>query len=286
MFYSPLRYPGGKTKLAKFVGQIIEKNKLIGGEYVEPYAGGAGVALYLLLNDKVSSIVINDADPVIYAFWWNVLYNTDSFIQEILQCNVNIDNWYLQKKILNDPSSSKEQLGFATFFLNRTNISGVIKGGCIGGIEQKGKYKIDARFNKTDLVERIRRIGEYRDSILLYNMDALDLLDHIRVDLTQSSLVYLDPPYYVKGSELYRNFYEHGDHAEIAKKVQTINTPWLVSYDNVEQIKMLYAEQEQLDFYLNYSTNKERRKGAEILIYNGINLPDNYKEYIHTAPAW
>ena len=69
--------------------------------------------------------------------------------------------WEKQKRIYEN-TRSEFLLGFATFFLNRTNYSGVITGGPIGGFEQKGQWKIDARFNKKSLIDRIERISYFK----------------------------------------------------------------------------------------------------------------------------
>jgi len=274
MFYSPLRYPGGKTKLAKTLESVFVTNNLMNGTYVEPYAGGAGVALHLLLTGKASNIIINDADPVVYAFWHTLLNDYSAFIEKIKDCEITVDNWYHQKEILNNHLLNNiDDVGFATFFLNRTNVSGVLKGGCIGGYKQKGKYKINARFNKSDLISRLELIGLQSSRIQLYNLDAIDLLDQIQPNLPQKSLVYLDPPYYYKGVTLYRNYYEHDDHVLIANRIKELETPWVVTYDNVEPIRKLYNDQNSVEFFLTYSANKARIKGSEIMIYNNLIFP-------------
>ena len=155
-FYSPLRYPGGKNKLARFIASLCVSNN-ISGHYVEPYTGGASVALKLLLDGYVNEITINDLDRSIYAFWHSILTNTNKFCRKIRNTEVTLNNWKRFRKIfLNKEKASLFDLGFATFFLNRTNRSGIINGGVIGGVKQKGEYKIDCRFNKDNLIDRIK----------------------------------------------------------------------------------------------------------------------------------
>ena len=181
-FYSPLRYPGGKSKLAKFITLLCEKNQITdaGGHYVEPYAGGASVALHLLFNGQVSEITINDSDRSIYAFWWAVLHRTDKLISRIQDTKTDEKTWRKSREIQhNKDNAPLFELGFSTFFLNRTNISGIIDGGMIGGFAQKGKYRIDCRFNKQELIKRIRVIAAHKKNIHLYNLDALDLIKEI-----------------------------------------------------------------------------------------------------------
>ena len=264
---SPLRYPGGKAKLTNFIAELIDLNNLKGCTYIEPFAGGAGAALALLLNDIASNIVINDYDFSIYAFWHSVIYRTEELCNMIINTPISVQEWLRQKEIF-DSSDDLLHLGFSTFFLNRTNRSGIIKGGIIGGFEQKGEYKIDCRFTKSDLIKRIKTIALYRDRISLYNMDAADLIENVLTTMPNKALVYLDPPYYKKGPGLYTNFYNNEDHTKLAKLVrENIRQPWIMTYDSVEEISELYSEYRQTRYFLNYSVSN-KYKGQEILIYS------------------
>ncbi len=272
-FVTPLRYPGGKGRLGAWLADLIRHNELRGGCYVEPYAGGAGAAVYLLANDQIDRIAINDLDPVVHAFWWAVLNDTDHFKEMILETPVTMDTWYAQREILANPEGvDLTTLGFATFFLNRTNRSGIIKGGVIGGQKQTGKYLIDARYNKGGLAERVAKIGSLRNRIQLFNMDAIELLSSPFLELDEQSLVYLDPPYYEKGSQLYRNHYQPEDHQRIAQAVMAIKSPWLVTYDNCEEIRAIYQEAQGVEFSLHYSTHMLRPKATEAMFYGNVRL--------------
>lgn len=274
-FYSPLRYPGGKRKLAEFFGLVCEKNN-INGHYVEPYAGGASVALHLLINGYVKKITINDFDRTIYAFWYSILNDTEKFCNKIRETNINLENWKKFKIIhKNKDEESLFDLGFATFFLNRTNRSGIIDGGMIGGLNQKGNYKIDCRFNKEDLIKRIELIAKYKDNINLYNLDALDLIDIIQKEKgDKNTIFYFDPPYYLKGPSLYMSHYKHNDHKEVSEKIQKIkNTKWIVSYDNTPEIRKLYSKSKNKKYTL-FHTAYEIREGKEILFNSdGLIMP-------------
>lgn len=267
MFYSPLRYPGGKAKLAEFVKSIFDKNELIGGCYVEPYAGGASVALSLLFNNYASKIIINDFDKSIFAFWHSVINETDELCKMITDTKVSMTTWKQQKQI----QKQKEEaplllLGFSTFFLNRTNRSGIINAGVIGGNEQKGNYKIDARFNKTELVKRIQQIGKLENRIMLYNLDAIKLIKKISKRLPEKTLIYFDPPYYLKGKELYVNHYKHDDHLLVSKMINGIaEHKWLVSYDNEKEIRNLYKNNKKFVYSLHYSA-VNATTGTEVMI--------------------
>jgi len=272
-FVTPLRYPGGKGRLGAWLGELLKHNGLDGGLYVEPYAGGAGAAMYLLANDHVERIAINDLDPVVHAFWWAVLNDTERFVALIHETPVTMDTWHEQRQVVTDPAQvDPTALGFATFFLNRTNRSGIIKGGVIGGQKQVGNYLIDARYNKEKLVKRIKKIGSLRERIQLFNVDAIELLEHPELELDDRSLIYLDPPYFEKGSQLYRNHYQPDDHQRIAQAVMEISTPWLVTYDNCHEIKALYQEAQGVEFSLHYSTHILRPKATEAMFYGNIEL--------------
>lgn len=265
-YKTPLRYPGGKGKFSPFVKNLMLQNNL-NGDYLEPYAGGAGVALDLLFNGFCKNIHINDVDPAIFNFWKSITYNTEEFLKKLHDTPITIDEWSRQRLILNNPEDSTElEHGFATFFLNRTNRSGILKAGVIGGKNQTGQYKLDARFNKKDLATRIVTIGNFSNNINIYNLDAFELLQQADELLPQNSLIYLDPPYYVKGQGLYRNFYRHDDHVEIQKILTNVYTPWIVSYDNCIEIKEIYADYRQDEYFLNYSAS-QKVKGSEVMIY-------------------
>lgn len=286
-FFSPLRYPGGKLKVSEYIKLLIDTNNLNDGHYVEPYAGGASVALDLLINEYVSNIHINDIDLAIYSFWHSTLYDTENFCRLINDTSITVEEWKKQKFIIkNKDNFSSLEIGFSTFFLNRTNRSGILNAGIIGGKEQNGEWKIDARYNKIDLIKRIELINRYEDRISLNNMDAIDYVQMIDNSLPNNTLIYLDPPYYKKGKELYINYYNHEDHKEIANVVKKLsNRYWLVSYDNEMAIKDLYSEFRQKIYSLNYSVGKAS-KGSEVIIYNDklfipeIDNPTDKKEIL------
>lgn len=268
---SPLRYPGGKSKIATFVKQIIKDNNLLDGVYVEPFAGGAAVALSLLMDEYVSRIVINDKDRSIYAFWYSVLNETERLCQYIEETPVTMDTWRMQREIQSADNKNTVDLlslGFSTFFMNRTNRSGIIKAGVIGGFNQTGNYKIDARYKKEELIGRIRRIAAYADRIELHNEDAADLISRISNITPQNTIMYLDPPYYKKGRGLYMNYYNDSDHKTIRDVITNVNTiRWIVSYDNSTFIKSLYEDFRSQEFYLNYSANNNG-KGTEVIFFS------------------
>lgn len=268
MFYSPLRYPGGKNKLAKFIGDVCASNG-ISGHYVEPYSGGASVALYLLIEGKVNKVTINDLDRSIYAFWYCVLKKTNALCELVSETDINIVNWKKAKEVQkNKETANLLDLGFSTFYLNRTNMSGVINGGVIGGLAQNGKYKIDCRFNKEALIARIRKISELKKQIKLYRLDAIDLIQLIEKESDRSSTIYyFDPPYYRKGKSLYMNHLKHDDHLLLSDAIRKIdNNNWVLSYDDNLEIRKMYKWcEKKINKYTLFYTVKDRKIGKEIL---------------------
>lgn len=267
MFYSPLRYPGGKGKLEPFMELLIKKTGHLGGTYVEPFAGGAGIALELLEKGIVKDIVINDFDKGIYSFWRAILTETDRFINNIRNVELSIDEWNRQREIINNCNRYSYELGFATFYLNRTNRSGIIKGGVIGGAEQDGNWKMDARFNREALIERITKIVKRKTHIHLYNKDVNSFIQKYLPKYQENAFVYFDPPYFGKGKQLYLNFFSYDDHVRIEKMIDNqVNCDWVITYDDVQEIADIYQNHILRRFDLNYSV-AVKRKASEIIIF-------------------
>lgn len=285
--YSPLRYPGGKGKVFKFVRQIIRSNGLADGLYVEPYAGGASVAVELLLTEEVSRIAINDLSPQVYSFWFAALQETESFCQMIAETPLTVEEWDRQKAILKaGKTHDRLKLGFATFYLNRTNRSGILNGGIIGGRAQKGQWLIDARYNAKALIGKIRAIANLRDRIALSNEDAVSFLRNGADQWGPRTLIYLDPPYYVKGKHLYHHYYKHEDHLEVRTAVEQIKAQrWIVSYDDTPEISEIYAGENWLKYTIGYSA-RTHGSGSEIMFFGpGITAPECCGSMVEVARA-
>ncbi|SRR5579862_7853714 len=279
MFDTPLRYPGGKARLTQYVLDVFKLNNLAGGHYVEAYAGGAGVAFPLLYLEYAMHIHLNDLNKSVFAFWKSVLEEPEELCRLVRDKPLTIGQWKKQRKIQTATDVSRLELGFSTLYLNRTNRSGILNAGVIGGLDQTGGWKIDARFNRKDLIKRIEKIASYAPRISLYNMDAAAFITEKLPEISRKSLVYLDPPYYAKGSELYENHYKPGDHAAIAVLVAKIKQKWIVSYDNVRPIRKLYQQFEQEPFGLRYSA-QDRYDGKEVMIFSrDLKTPDSVESF-------
>jgi DNA adenine methylase len=282
MITSPLRYPGGKAKLFPYFVELIRENKLFGAEYCEPYAGGAGLAIRLLTNGFVDRISINDIDESIYAFWLSALFDTEKFCRLIERTPVNIDQWHRQREIWEAcDSDNKLKLGFSAYFLNRTNRSGIIEGaGPIGGYEQKGNWKIDVRLVKEKQIANLKALSRYASQIRVTNLDAFDFIGSTLG--REHSLVYLDPPYFIKGRKLYKNFYRPDDHLKIAAELKRKRKcRWVVSYDDVPEIRQAYGSFSPISYLLNYSAG-EKSLGAEVIfLSDALRAPDVQGFSIH-----
>lgn len=277
-YYSPLRYPGGKGAIASCLADIILSNNLENCEYFEPYAGGAGASLYLLFNNFVKCIYINDADYNIFAFWNSILNSTAQFIEKVETVNLTIDEWQNQKRIISSPSNYSElEVGFAAFYMNRCNRSGIISNaGPIGGYSQSGKWKIDVRFNKTNLKNRIQKIAAYKNSIEIFNLDAIDFLKKALPlgKRRQNSFIYLDPPYFVKGKKLYLTFYKESEHKKLSDYIKRQKAvSWIMTYDRAPEIKNLYNAYTIYEFSLQYSLQTKRTDQEIMIVPENVFLP-------------
>jgi len=267
-FLSPLRYPGGKSSLALTVSSIMINNGFQNYYYAEPFAGGAAVALYLLFSGKVKNIFLNDLDYHIYAFWRSILDYTDLFCNKIKTIPLTVTQWRKQKKIFDNYNDySLFDVGFSTFYLNRTNRSGILNAKPIGGYNQQGRYKIDARFYRKELSNRILKISNFKKQIILSNMEGLHFIKKLN-NSTKNIFVYLDPPYYKPGPKLYLNYFKPNDHLLLSYYIQNIFCkPWIITYDNSKEISELYKSQKSLSLEFFYRANLHK-KGRELLIFS------------------
>ena len=268
MYYSPLRYPGGKAKLAPFMEMMIKKTGHCGGVYIEPFAGGAGIALELLDKKVVNEIVINDYDKGIYSFWKSVLTETERVVEDILSVPLTVKEWERQHSIcMNNTSRYSYELGFATFYMNRTNRSGIVKGGIIGGLKQKGEWKMSVRFNRGHLAKRIVEISQNKKHIHLYNKDIESFITNYLPRYERNAFVYFDPPYCSKGKQLYLNFFEQKDHERIEQKIrESVRCNWIITYDESPEIIRIYNGYACKKYDLIYSASS-RRTASEIMIF-------------------
>ena len=266
---SPLRYPGGKSKIYDKVKHLVETNSLGDRTYVEPFAGGFGIGIGLLCDNVVQSVVLNDFDSHIYHFWHSVLYSTDDLLRKITDTPITIDEREKQKAVYKDSAADALSDGFATLFLNRVNFSGIIKGGSIGGLMQKGEYKLDCRFNKEEIKRKITDIALLEDRISLYNYDASDLIINQLDFQNDTAFLNIDPPYVVKGSRLYTNYFKESDHRNLEQVIteHLRDIPWIITYDDCDLIRDIYKQYMVTGYDIQHNA-RVSVKGKELVITN------------------
>lgn len=266
---SPLRYPGGKSKIYGKVKNLIEVNTLDDRTYVEPFAGGFGIGIGLLCDDIVQSAVLNDFDTHIYHFWYSVLHHTEDLLKMITDTPITLEEREKQKAVYRNSSADEVSDGFATLFLNRVNFSGIIKGGPIGGLSQNGAYKIDCRFNKSEIVKKIEQIALLKNRIELYNCDASELITVCLRDTICTSFFNIDPPYVKKGRRLYANYFKEEDHKSLERIITEHlgETRWIVTYDDCDLIRDIYKEYHMTEYDIQHNAGGSVR-GKEIVITN------------------
>lgn len=277
---SPLRYPGGKTQLSGFLKNLLEINQMSNVVYCEPFSGGFGAGLELLFSNDVDSIIINDLDLGIYSIWKAILDECDEFTNLIETTPVTLAEWHRQKEIYENKKKDENysiELAFSTFFLNRTNHSGIISGGPIGGFSQTSKYTLDCRYNKKGLVKKIKAINKEKHRISLYNLEANDLIQNVLIYLNSEDLfVFFDPPYYKQGKNLYTNFFDHKNHVELQKCIELMDDyKWITTYDYEENIKEIYKSYPTLKYKIRYSANKVRKE-TEFLFHSPVTKVESY----------
>lgn len=266
--FSPFRYPGGKRRLYDLVVGLLRSNSLSDVEYAEPYAGGAGVALGLLFNEIASSVHLNDLCRPIYAAWHSVVYETEWLCRRVRTVRVSLQSWKRQRAIYDRAETADlRELGFATFFLNRTNRSGIVGGGPIGGQRQDGRWKLDARYNGDKLADRISKVGRYRDRINLYQIDGGEFISSVINGFGQRSFTFIDPPYIERSSQLYLNEESRDYHEKLAKRISRLKTPWILTYDLAALNCKILPNHRRAVYNLKYTAHTQHT-GREVMYFS------------------
>jgi DNA adenine methylase len=280
---SPLRYPGGKTQLAPFVVDLIHANSLQSCVYAEPFAGGAGLGWKLLYGGYVSELWLNDIDPAIYSLWKAALDQPDELCEKLRKTRISMAEWHRQKQVFANKRSRILDLAFATLFLNRTNRSGILSGGVIGGMDQKGKYKLGCRFNKDELENKIQRIASYREVVKVTRMDAKLCIPLWGKTLPKRALMNIDPPYFAQGQELYTNFYTPENHAQLATIIRRLKSNWMLTYDDAPEIQRLYAGLPVYRKGLVYYAQVKRRANELLVLAPNLASPPRLRNGLRVA---
>ena len=271
-FTSPLRYPGSKRRLSSFVSRALELNALRPKLYVEPFVGGASIALQLLFDEMIDQAILIDIDPFVANFWKAVFFDTEWLIDQIETIEISIEKWHEFKAF---SPKTKREYALACLFLNRTNFSGILRSevGPLGGREQKSKYKIDCRFPRDTLVRRVERISAHKDKIQgIWVCSWAEGIQRIREMQAAGELpgedvfFYFDPPFFEKAASLYRFYFKNGDHEKLRDFLLTLEDGWILSYDASDQLSLLYGEA------IRNNTNGARKRDVELIYSTGIML--------------
>ena len=266
---SPLRYPGGKSALAGLFADVLLGLGIEDPIYVEPYAGGAGAGVALLREGLVNKLVINDIDPAVHAFWKAATEHSSELVEKVRTAPLHVEEWRRQRDVYRAGTGDVLELGFAFFYLNRTNRSGVLNAGVIGGQDQLGNYKIDARFNRATLADRLIAIGQLADQIEVTDLDGRSVIRNYGAN--PSAFLYIDPPYVTAGSQLYLNSFDVRDHEALSAIVSEVSSAhWLMTYDISPLIQRLYSRYFQCTLELNYSARYPGRASELLIASTGV----------------
>lgn len=284
---NPLRYPGAKGKLVDYVAVVLEENLLAGCTIHEPFGGSAAVSLDLLSRGFATKAIIVERDPLVFSFWRMVFEDADRLCQDIEELAVNMGTWHAldHLRMIDRPTQSiLPSLALAGLFYNRTNYSGIVGAGPIGGQSQTSDYKIDCRFNKAAVVASIRWYSELKGRVEVVFDDAMMYLRRNQESLESGfHFVYLDPPYYGHGKKYYRYHYGHGQHAELARFLVRRKFPWLLSYDDHPVIREMYGKLDRYVIYMDYSARTSRR--AKELLVSNLVIPPQVAVAAERVPA-
>lgn len=274
---SPLRYPGAKRWMSGYIARSIQRNDLLPALFVEPFAGGASVALSQLSAGLIGNVILNDCDPLIASFWSTLFFDTEWLVRRVQNCEVTLDEWIRVKK--SNPQSTRGR-AYKCLFLNRTSFSGVLTdaAGPIGGRAQESPYKVDCRFNKGTVIRRIQEAAQFRSRVagvwnLPWHRAILRVLKlQCNSRLPDAVLFYLDPPFYNKASRLYRHYFNQAEHVRLRDFLSKFSHPWILSYDASPHVLDLYRtggfRASNVNLIYTASQKSKRGTGNEIIVSN------------------
>ncbi len=283
---TPLRFPGGKSWLLEYVKSFLKFHNLKDASVIEPFAGSASISIGLLEDGIIEKAYICESDPLIVSFWLSVLEDNEELVELVKSVNVSIDTWWAFKKYL-EPDAinkfSRIELALAFIFYNRTNYSGIIKAGPLGGKKQRSNYKIGCRFNKEQINKKIRNLRKFSEKLQVFHDDGVEFMKRARsLSKTDNLFFYVDPPYYKTGRQLYRDYFTEKDHLNLANYLTKVDLPWLLSYDDSEFIKNIYTKTNQTYVYTDYQSRHNGRSIKELLISNYRIPPQMQKIELYT----
>jgi DNA adenine methylase len=259
------RYPGGKSRIAH---QIVKEMGNI-QEYREPFFGGGSIGLEVLESLPLGADVwVNDKYPPLASLWKMIIEDPYPLMDRISEYVPTVDDFFRIKQIfLGMPEIlSEEERAMMCLVLHQISFSGlgVKAGGPIGGKTQKGTYKVDCRWSPRTLNAKILKAHRLfqRANVTCTAVDYVRLLE----DATPQTTVYLDPPYYVRGNDLYQEPFSVQDHEELAVILRGLDCKWFISYDDCPEIRDLYSWAKIIEFKRQYAIKNAKREVVELLI--------------------
>jgi DNA adenine methylase len=276
---SPLRYPGGKRRLAPYIVETLRLNGLRPHLYIEPFAGGASVAIQLLHENMVEQIALGEKDPMVAGFWKAVFTDHERLIAELRRLEPTLENWTYYRR-----TRPRTPLGWAVkcLFLNRTSFSGILSptAGPIGGHQQTSEYTIGCRFPIKRLEQRITQIAAYANRVaFIHEGDWQEVVGRTRqLGYTHDQIFYyLDPPFYEKAERLYRYYFYEPDHQMLHHQLSELDANYILSYDAAEPIVARYSSNgngpRHVDLLYSATARGELIEARELIISNLPHLP-------------
>ncbi len=286
---SPLRYPGAKRRLSGYISEVLRLNGLRPKLFVEPFAGGASVALQLLTENLVDEIALGERDPFVASFWKIVFNDAEWLIDQIEKMEVTVERW---RHFHDGTFRSDRERALACLFLNRTSFSGILAdtSGPIGGYKQVSEYKVDCRFPVATLTKRIQQAASLSDRVLFVSsgdwQKTVAKVQELRYKKNKV-FFYFDPPFYAKAERLYRFYFGDKEHEALHRRVVRIRQPWILSYDPAVPIIKLYAHNGQgpkrIEHLYSIAQSVELVRAEELIITNLPKLPDETRIWRSTS---
>jgi len=260
---SPFRYPGGKTWLVptfrKWIKCFNPKDVLL----IEPFAGGGIVSLTAAFENLAKKIIMVELDEEIASVWETILNGKNKWLADkIYKFEFSLDN---VKKELEKDYRSKADAAFMTILKNRISHGGIItKGSGLIKNGEKGKG-IASRWYPKTLRDRIRAIGQIKNTICFIHGDAFEIINRFKHD--PEAVFFIDPPYTVAGKRLYTHY--EIDHEKLFEMTHQIKGHFLMTYDDTTEVRQ-WADRYNLKYKTILMKTTHHLEKNELLISDNL----------------
>lgn len=239
---SPYRYPGGKSKVIDYLYWHLESKKT--GVLISPFTGGGSFELAMLEAGVVDKIHMNDLDPGVFSFWWVLKHMPFELINRIEEKLPTHEEYFQAQQLIKNDYKHADliEAAWASFLVNRLAYSGVFKANPLGGKFGTSNDLLQ-RWNPHDLVKRINKIHSMADQIKVTQLPAIELIEESYWN--ENATLFIDPPYVVKGKDLYHCYFTEDDHIELSQILDSLHMGFpgadvVVTYDYCELLNTLY----------------------------------------------